>query len=169
MPGVLFFRGERQDICSYQREDDHLSSNSSTPPNHPSFPLPTHRFTSIHGQDQSKPLPYSPTSPLPTQILSSLSQSLSNLSTTYLDSLLLHSPFPTRSDTLTAYRTLLDAQQEGKVRMLGISNCYDVQELSWLWKETGGKVDVVQNRWYQGNGWDKEVYEFCKETGIRYQ
>ena len=30
-------------------------------------------------------------------------------------------------------------------------------------------IDVVQNRWYEGNGWDQEVVQFCKEHGIYYE
>ena len=28
---------------------------------------------------------------------------------------------------------------------------------------------MVQNRWYQGNGWDREVITFCREEGVEYQ
>jgi aryl-alcohol dehydrogenase-like predicted oxidoreductase len=55
----------------------------------------------------------------------------------------------------------------GKVGMIGVSNTYDVKILEALQKVR--KVDVVQNRWYQGNDWDKEVCKFCIVNGIQYQ
>lgn len=59
------------------------------------------------------------------------------------------------------------AQDEGTVRAIGISNVYDVGVLKALEKER--KVQIVQNRWYEGNAWDKEVWAYCKENGIIYQ
>ncbi|KAM6491834.1 NADP-dependent oxidoreductase domain containing protein [Amanita muscaria] len=126
------------------------------------------KFTPISGQDRSKPLPYDPTSPIRTQILSSFSTSLSNLRTNYIDSYLLHSPFPTLTETLEAWRALIHLKDTGKVKLIGISNAYDTRLLASLSKER--RVDIVQNRWYQGNGWDKQVVQFCKEvSGMEYQ
>ncbi|KIL66443.1 hypothetical protein M378DRAFT_75216, partial [Amanita muscaria Koide BX008] len=126
------------------------------------------KFTPISGQDRSKPLPYDPTSPIRTQILSSFSTSLSNLRTSYIDSYLLHSPFPTLTETLEAWRALIHLKDTGKVKLIGISNAYDTRLLASLSKER--RVDIVQNRWYQGNGWDKQVVQFCKEvSGMEYQ
>jgi len=31
------------------------------------------------------------------------------------------------------------------------------------------KVQVVQNRWYEGNMWDPDVWRYCKDHGIEYQ
>lgn len=53
------------------------------------------------------------------------------------------------------------------MRLIGISNTYDVRILAALCKTR--KVQVVQNRWYEGNDWDKEVLSFCKENDIMYQ
>ncbi|TFK44157.1 Aldo/keto reductase [Crucibulum laeve] len=125
------------------------------------------KYTPISGQDTSKPLPYNPKDPIEKQIASSLQTSLSNLRTTYLDSYILHSPFSTIDQTLKAWRALMASQDEGKVRMIGVSNTYDVQTLAALHKER--KVQVVQNRWYEGNEWDRAVLNFCKEHGIMYQ
>ncbi|KAF9501697.1 Aldo/keto reductase [Pleurotus eryngii] len=118
------------------------------------------KFTPIGGQDTSKPLPYDPSDPLPAQIKSSFLTSLANLRTTYIDSYLLHSPLSTKARTLEAWRTLIGLQDAGKVRMIGVSNVYDVDER---------EVQVVQNRWYEGNGWDKDVYGYCRAHGILYQ
>ncbi|PPQ63729.1 hypothetical protein CVT24_004238 [Panaeolus cyanescens] len=125
------------------------------------------KYTPISGQDKSKPLPYNPSNPISTQILTSCQKSLSNLHTTYIDSYLLHSPLPTLNETLEAWSTLMQLQDEGKVKMIGISNVYEVKILAALQKLR--KVQVVQNRWYEGNGWDQAVFNYCKEHGIMYQ
>jgi len=58
-------------------------------------------------------------------------------------------------------------QDEGVVRAIGVSNVYDVGVLKELDRER--KVQIVQNRWYEGNDWDREVWAYCKENGIVYQ
>ena len=62
---------------------------------------------------------------------------------------------------------LITLRDQCKTRMIGISNTYDVSVLEALVKK--GKVDVVQNRWYEGNGWDKDVYQYCMINDIQYQ
>jgi diketogulonate reductase-like aldo/keto reductase len=89
------------------------------------------------------------------------------LGTTYLDSYILHSPFPVLEQTLEAWKALAQLQDEGKVRLIGISNTYDVKILAALDKSR--KVQVVQNRWYEGNEWDQKVFSYCKENEIMYQ
>ena len=127
------------------------------------------RFTSPSGQDLSKPIPYSPSSPLQTQILTSFASSLNNLRTTYIDSYLLHSPLRTLPETIEAWKTLMQLQDEGKVKYIGVSNTYDVRVLEALERDGGRRVQVVQNRWYEGNGWDKEALAWCKKFGVQYQ
>lgn len=58
-------------------------------------------------------------------------------------------------------------QDEGKVRKIGVSNAYDISILEVL--ATERMVEVVQNRWYEGNQWDAAVCRYCKENGIQYQ
>lgn len=140
-----------QDKHSIKREDVYIQT----------------KFTPFSGQDPTKPLPYNPRDSIPAQIKSSLSKSLASLHTSYLDAYLLHSPLRTLPLTLEAWRTLMAAQDEGTVRAIGISNVYDVGVLKALEKER--KVQIVQNRWYEGNAWDKDVWAYCKENGIIYQ
>jgi diketogulonate reductase-like aldo/keto reductase len=97
----------------------------------------------------------------------SFQNSLVNLHTTYVDSYILHSPLKTIEHTLEAWRALIALQDEGKVRMIGVSNTYDVKTIRALSRER--KVQVVQNRWYEGNGWDKQVLNYCREHDIQYQ
>jgi len=125
------------------------------------------KFTPIFGQDTTKPIPYNPSDPISQQVTTSCQTSLKNLHTTYIDSYLLHSHFPTIEETLEAWHTLMKLQDEGKVRMIGMSNTYDVKILAALQKVR--KVQVVQNAWYEGNKWDKEVFNFCQQHGIIYQ
>jgi len=125
------------------------------------------KFTPIGGQDITKPIPYNPSDSISQQIATSCQKSLTNLHTTYLDSYLLHSPLPTIEETLEAWHMLIKLQDEGKVRMIGLSNTYDVRKLAALQKVR--KVQVVQNRWYEGNDWDKQVLNYCREHDIMYQ
>ncbi|KAI0744023.1 Aldo/keto reductase [Daedaleopsis nitida] len=123
----------------------------------------------IGGQDQSQPLPYDPEADIPAQVQSSVRTSLANLRTTYLDSLLLHSPLRTLPQTLSAWRALVALQRDGVVRRIGVSNTYDVGTLEALEREGGRRPDVVQNRWFEGNGWDNDVWAYCVKHGIQYQ
>ncbi|TRM58933.1 NADP-dependent oxidoreductase domain-containing protein [Schizophyllum amplum] len=126
------------------------------------------KLTSIAGQDTSKPLPYSPTDPVPKQVRASFKTSLKNLRTTYLDSYLLHSPLPTLRETLEAWTTLMALQDGGHVRCIGISNVYSVDILRTL-EEGGRRPQIVQNRWHEGNGFDRAVVKYCVEHEIEYQ
>ncbi|KAJ7598068.1 Aldo/keto reductase [Mycena floridula] len=125
------------------------------------------KFTSISGQDTSQPLPYDPSDSITQQIQSSFEKSLKNLRTTYLDSYILHSPLRTLEGTLEAWRTLMSLQDSGKVRMIGVSNTYEVSTLEALSRER--KVQVVQNRWFEGNQWDTGVLKYCRANEIVYQ
>ncbi|KZP34397.1 Aldo/keto reductase [Athelia psychrophila] len=125
------------------------------------------KFTTMRGQDANMPLPYNPADSIPDQIKSSFQKSLSNLHTGYLDSYILHSPLDTVEDTLEAWRVLMDLQDQGKVRKIGVSNTYDVAILERL--ATARMVQVVQNRWHEGNHWDPAVFKYCKANGIQYQ
>lgn len=125
------------------------------------------RYTSIGGQDRTKPLPYNPSDPIRKQVEASFQNSLANLHTTYLDSYILHSPLKTIDYTLEAWRALMALQDEGKVHMIGVSNTYDIHTIQTLSRER--KVQVVQNRWYEGNDWDKSVVNYCREHDIHYQ
>lgn len=144
------------------------------------------RYTSIDGQDTSKPLPYDPTCTVTDQVRTSFATSLRNLRTDYLDSYILHSPLHTPELTLEAWEVLMQLQDEGlvsarssslhphpnlflQVHKIGISNCYSTKLLAYIIQKGGRMIDVVQNRWYEGNGWDSAVLDFCVTNGIYYQ
>ncbi|KAI5123904.1 hypothetical protein M0805_005720 [Coniferiporia weirii] len=125
------------------------------------------KFTSIGGQDATKPLPYDPTAPVQEQIRTSVQTSLRNLRTTYLDSYVLHSPLQTLAATRDAWRELGALQDAGVLRRIGVSNAYEVALLEALGAER--PVQVVQNRWYEGNDWDKDVVAYCRKHAVMYQ
>ncbi|GJE92740.1 aldo/keto reductase [Phanerochaete sordida] len=127
------------------------------------------KFTSVDGQDMSKPIPYDASAELETQIRASFSNSLKNLRTSYVDSYILHSPLDTLARTLVAWKALIALQDAGKVRHIGVSNTYDVRVLEALEQQGGRRVQVVQNRWYEGNKWDAEVFAYCRKHSVQYQ
>jgi diketogulonate reductase-like aldo/keto reductase len=61
------------------------------------------KFTPLRGQDP-KNVPYDTSAPLATQVQQSLAASLRNLQTTYIDSLVLHSPLDTHQNTMVVWR-----------------------------------------------------------------
>ncbi|OCB90352.1 Aldo/keto reductase [Sanghuangporus baumii] len=125
------------------------------------------KFTSITGQDRSKPLPYDPSLSVSEQVCASFQTSLRNLHTTYLDSYILHSPLSTQADTLAAWNVLNSLKEQGKVRMIGVSNAYQVSIIELL--DAEHKVEVVQNRWYQENDWDKDVVKYCSPSLLKHR
>ena len=127
------------------------------------------RFTPISGQDTHQPLPYDPSSTVEAQVRSSFATSLRQLRTTYLDSYILHSPLDTYAKTLEAWRVLASFQDDGRVRVIGLSNTYDPTLLARLGEDSGRAVQVVQNRWYELNSWDREVVEWCRANAAQYQ
>jgi len=125
------------------------------------------KFTSVNGHDMSKPLPYNRKDPVRKQVSDSFRNSLLNLHTTYIDSYILHSPLDTMDATLEAWSVLMALQDEGKVRMIGVSNANDVKVIKAL--SSVRKVQVVQNRWYERNDWNKDVVKYCRENGVMFQ
>ncbi|ODO10325.1 hypothetical protein I350_02554 [Cryptococcus amylolentus CBS 6273] len=123
----------------------------------------------LDGQDLTKPIPYDPKAPLVEQVKQSVQSSLKNLGIDYIDSVILHSPLRTIDDTLKAYTVLESFVETGQIRQLGISNIYDAKQLEHIIRQVDVAVSVVQNRWYEGNAWDWEVYDVCQKYGVQYQ
>mmetsp|Transcript_18450 Transcript_18450/g.39642 ORF Transcript_18450/g.39642 Transcript_18450/m.39642 type:complete len:304 (+) Transcript_18450:62-973(+) len=126
------------------------------------------KFTSVDGQDPTT-IPYDSRAPLPDQVRQSFAKSLHNLKTDYVDSLVLHSPMGSHGATMTVWGVFEKLLADGKVKQLGISNCYDAQELSRIIKDSKTKPAVVQNRFYDKTGYDKDVRALCREHNIIYQ
>eukprot|EP00439_Symbiodinium_sp_Y106_P075243 s846_g14.t2 len=131
-------------------------------------PMMAKGFTSLRGQDPSR-VPYDSKAPLAAQVEQSIQKSLQNLGTTYIDSLVMHSPMPSLEENLEVWRVFERAVEEGKVRQLGISNCYDARTFRRIYDAVRIKPRVLQNRFYVESGYDLELRQFCLEMGIAYQ
>ncbi len=126
------------------------------------------KYTSVNGQDPLS-IPYDPSAPLEIQITKSLETSLKNLRTDYLDSLVMHSPMDTFEETLEGWKVMEGFVKDGRVKQLGISNCYDFEYFRKLFNEVEQKPAVLQNRFYSDSGYDVELREFCLGNGVSYQ
>lgn len=126
------------------------------------------KFTSYDGQDPER-VPYDEDAPLEDQVLQSLHKSLENLRTEYIDSLVLHSPMRTHEDTMRVWRVLEHQVEKGRIRQLGISNCYDIEKFKNLWHEARIKPAVLQNRFYSDSGFDVDLRRYCAKKDIWYQ
>jgi diketogulonate reductase-like aldo/keto reductase len=90
--------------------------------------------------------------------------SLQKLGLDYMDLYLLHQPY---GDTMGAWRALEEAQKEGKIRAIGVSNFYADQlkdlELTMPVKPAVNQIEV--NPWYQ----QASEVKFAQGEGIRVE
>jgi diketogulonate reductase-like aldo/keto reductase len=126
------------------------------------------KFTPVSGQDPAR-IPYDPRAPVPEQVASSFETSLRNLRTDYVDGLVLHSPLPSERLTHEAWRAMEALAIAGKVRQLGISNCYQLQQLDAIYTAARVKPAVLQNRFCAETRYDDDIRAYCREQGIVYQ
>jgi diketogulonate reductase-like aldo/keto reductase len=91
------------------------------------------------------------------------------LQTTYLDCLVLHSPLANQQQTQEVWQAMERLVQNGGVKQLGISNCYDLQQFELLYKHATIKPAVIQNRFYAKTHHDRNIRDFCKQHRIIYQ
>lgn len=126
------------------------------------------KFTPLPGQDPNS-IPYDSQAIIEEQIRQSLNVSLRNLRVDYVDSLVIHSPLPTMEETLQAWKTMEAFVDEGRVKQLGISNCYHPEFFKYLFEVSRIKPAVIQNRLYAQSGYDLEIRKFCLDKNILYQ
>lgn len=126
------------------------------------------KYTPYPGQDP-KNVPYDKDASLSEQVRQSVAVSLENLRTDYIDSLVLHSPLPTVEQTMEVWREFENLVDMGKVRQLGVSNCYDYQTFVSIYEMARIKPAVLQNRFYADSNFDTELRQFCKDKNIWYQ
>ncbi|KAK1748789.1 aldo-keto reductase family protein [Skeletonema marinoi] len=119
-----------------------------------------------HSEDN---IPYDKDAPLETRVRQSLALSLQNLQTDYIDSWVMHGPENNWDDHFEVWRTMEEAVDEGKVRQLGMSNFYRLEDVEWAYNHARIKPKVVQNRFYSDSGHDVEIRTFCEENDIEYQ
>eukprot|EP00966_Prymnesium_polylepis_P185176 4291820-Prymnesium_polylepis.1 len=126
------------------------------------------KYTPIAGQDPQN-VPYDASAAVPQQVDQSVAVSLHNLRTGWIDCLVLHSPLPSHRETMEAWRAMEAAHAAGRVRSLGLSNCYDAREFQRIYHEATVKPKVLQNRFYRDSGYDTELRQFCAANGVQYQ
>jgi diketogulonate reductase-like aldo/keto reductase len=127
------------------------------------------KFTFRAGQDHR--LPYDPKAPVRQQVEQSFANSLEHLGASILDSYLLHGP--TQRSGLAAadweaWRAMEVLHDEGRVRLLGVSN-FTLEQLQPLCERARVAPHIVQNRCYASRGWDRVVREFSAARGMVYQ
>lgn len=127
------------------------------------------KFSPSGCEDQPAELhPYNDSVAVQTQVQQSFSNSLSHLGVDYVDSLLMHAPYPDSAKTMAAWKEMENIYKSGKAKLIGVSN-FNLVQLRSLVRDSIIPPSVVQNRCLQKTGWDKDVREFCDAHGIRYQ
>lgn len=126
------------------------------------------KFTPLSGQDPAN-VPYAINASLTEQVQQSFAVSLQNLHTSYLDCLILHSPLAEPKQLLEVWRAMEQLFQSGGVKQLGMSNCYDLALLQYLYTEATVKPAVLQNRFYQNTHYDQAIRAFCQAQQLIYQ
>lgn len=126
------------------------------------------KFTPIDGQDQSN-MPYLANDEIEIQVEKSFETSKKNLHTDFIDAYILHSPVYPGSKLQKVWQKMEEFYDKKEVGALGISNCYDLDVLKYLFNNAKVKPSIVQNRFYSQSGYDKELRVFCNENNIKYE
>jgi len=126
------------------------------------------KFTPIDGQDR-KNMPYFESDDILTRLEKSFKKSKENLKVDFIDSYLIHSPFAPIQDFISVYQRMEELVKLGEVGQIGLSNCYDLKLLSYVYNNAKVKPKVLQNRFYKDSNYDKKLRVFCKENNITYQ
>ena len=127
------------------------------------------KFTYIPGQDHR--LPYDPAASIAEQVHQSCASSREHLGVEVIDSYLLHGPssrFELTETDWQAWGAMEKLQDEGRVKLLGISNVHPDQ-LEALLEKSVIKPSLVQNRCFAATAWDQRVRKICEAHGIGYQ
>lgn len=70
---------------------------------------------------------------------------------------------------MQVWRAMEAIVRSGGARQLGISNCYNLQQLELLHELAEIKPAVVQNRFHADTGYDREIRAYCRQHGMFYQ
>ncbi|KAK7205439.1 NADP-dependent oxidoreductase domain-containing protein [Myxozyma melibiosi] len=132
------------------------------------------KFTPEGGQDPAT-IPYDPLLAPAEQVAASIKVSLQNLGVEYIDTLVLHSPFPNFKDTVEAWRAMFSytpysptSSTSSPVHNIGLSNI-DLPTLTALVSETGIYPSVIQNRFYADTAFDVPLRRWCVANDVIYQ
>ena len=126
------------------------------------------KFTPVNGQDPLN-IPYNGRAPLSEQVAQSFEVSKKNLCVSYVDGLILHSPLENMDRSMIVWQAMEQIYHQGETKQIGISNCYDLEMLKQLYEAAFIKPTVLQNRFYQDTGYDREIRKWCQEQKIIYQ
>ena len=126
------------------------------------------KFTPIDGQDQTN-MPYLESDEIEVQVEKSFETSKKNLKTDFINAYILHSPVYPGSKLQRVWQKMEEFYDKKEVGALGISNCYDLDVLKYLYNNAKVKPTIVQNRFYAQSGYDKELRAFCKQHNITYE
>ena len=126
------------------------------------------KFTPIDGQDQTN-MPYLESDEIEVQVEKSFETSKKNLKTDFINAYILHSPVYPGSKLQKVWQKMEEFYDKKEVGALGISNCYDLDVLKYLYNNAKVKPTIVQNRFYVQSGYDKELRAFCKQHNITYE
>lgn len=127
------------------------------------------KFTYREGQDDR--LPYDPRADYPMQVRQSFESSLEHLGVEQMDSFLLHGPrvrTGLSAGDLEVWRAMEQLHEEGRVRLIGVSNM-SAEQLATLCESASVQPAFVQNRCFARLGWDREVRSVCRSEGVVYQ
>ena len=126
------------------------------------------KFTPLSSQEPAK-LPYDKNASLKKQVMQSFAVSQTNLQTDYVDTLLLHSPLESFAETMQAWDVMQEIHQQGGARLLGISNCYDLELFKKLYNTAAIKPAVVQNRFCKDTNYEMNMRVYCKQNHIIFE
>ena len=126
------------------------------------------KFTPIDGQDQTN-MPYLANDEIEVQVEKSFETSKKNLHTDFINAYILHSPVFPGSKLQKVWQKMEDFYDKKEVGQLGISNCYELDVLKYLFNNAKVKPTILQNRFYAQSGYDKELRAFCNENNIKYE
>jgi len=127
------------------------------------------KFTYASGQDERRP--YEESDSIKNQVRKSFENSLLNLKTDYLDSLILHGPnfdIGINDADKEAWTEMEELQKVGLVKNIGVSNA-DITQLRELNEFATIKPKFAQIRCFAQRRWEKQHREYCKEHGITFQ
>ncbi|MCT7551381.1 aldo/keto reductase family protein [Aliarcobacter butzleri] len=126
------------------------------------------KFTPIDGQDKNN-MPYLKSDEIEIQVEKSFETSKKNLKTNFIDAYILHSPVYPENKLQKVWQKMEEFVYAQEVGQLGISNCYDLDILIYIYSNAKIKPSIVQNRFYAQSGYDKEIRAFCTENSIKYE
>lgn len=126
------------------------------------------KFTPIDGQDRNN-MPYLSSDDILIQLEKSFIRSKENLKVDFIDSYLIHSAFGPIEDFINVYKTMEEFVEAGHVGQIGLSNCYDLKLLDYVFNNAKIKPKVLQNRFYKDSNYDKKLRDFCIKNNITYQ